>query len=64
MECVVNAERVDENSFGFALGLIEEPQYFKVFFAKQNLSNCKFSMKVKERAMLVNTPILDAYTNY
>lgn len=31
---VANAERVDGNSFGFALGLVEEPQSFKVFFAK------------------------------
>ena len=49
------------NSFGFALGLVEEPQSFKVFFAKHNLSSFKFSTKVWEKAMLVNTPILEAY---
>ena len=58
---VANTERVDGNSFGFALGLVEEPQSFKIFFAKHNLSNFKFSTKVWERAMLINTPILDAY---
>ena len=35
---VANAERVDGNSFGFAFGLVEEPQSFKIFFAKHNLS--------------------------
>ena len=54
---VVKAERVDGNSFGFALGLVEEPQPFKIFFAKHNLSNFKFSTKVWKRAILVNTPI-------
>ena len=58
---VANAERVDGNSFGFAFGLVEEPQSFKIFFAKHNLSSFKFSTKVWERAMLVNTPILEVY---
>ena len=43
---VTNAERVDGNSFGFALSLVEEPQSFKVFFAKHNLSSFKFSTEV------------------
>ena len=60
---VANAERVDGNSFGFAFGLVEEPQSFKIFFAKHNLSSFKFSTKVWERAMLVNTPILEVYQN-
>ena len=34
---------------------------FKIFFAKHNLSSFKFSTKVCERDMLVNTPILEAY---
>ena len=60
---VTNAERVDGNSFGFALSLVEEPQSFKVFFAKHNLSSFKFSTEYGERTLLVNTPILnyDAY---
>ena len=61
---VANAERVDGNSIGFALGLVEEPQSFKIFFAKHNLSSFKFSTKVWERDMLVNTPILEAYANF
>ncbi|WP_329772431.1 hypothetical protein, partial [Bacteroides fragilis] len=40
---------------------VEEPQSFKIFFAKHNLSSFKFSTKVWERNMLVNTPILEAY---
>ncbi|WP_418795765.1 hypothetical protein, partial [Phocaeicola plebeius] len=43
------------------LGFVEEPQSFKVFFAKHNLSSFKFSTKVRERAILVNTPILEVY---
>ncbi|WP_219915875.1 hypothetical protein, partial [Phocaeicola faecicola] len=43
-------------------GLVEEPQSFKIFFAKHNLSSFKFSTKVWERNMLVNTPILEAYS--
>ena len=43
------------------LSLVEEPQSFKVFFAKHDLSSFKFSTKVWERTMLVNTPILEAY---
>ena len=39
------------------------PQSFKIFFAKHNLSSFKFSTKVWERTMLVNTPILEAYHN-
>ncbi|MBV3868690.1 hypothetical protein, partial [Phocaeicola coprocola] len=35
----------------------------KIFFAKHNLSSFKFSTKVCERDMLVNTPILEAYIN-
>ena len=58
---VANAERVDGNSIGLTLGFVEEPQSFKIFFAKQNLSSFKFSTKVCERDMLVNTPILEAY---
>lgn len=46
---------------GLTLGLVEEPQSFKIFFAKHNLSSFKFSTKVWERDMLVNTPILEAY---
>ena len=42
--------------------LVEEPQSFKIFFAKHNLSSFKFSTKVWERTMLVNTPILEAYS--
>ena len=61
---VANAERVDGNSIGFALGLVEEPQSFKIFFAKHNLSSFKFSTKVWERNMLVNTPILDGYESF
>ena len=61
---VANAERVDGNSIGFALGLVEEPQSFKIFFAKHNLSSFKFSTKVWERNMLVNTPILDGYKSF
>ena len=37
---------------------------FKIFFAKHNLSSFKFSTKVWERAMLVNTPILDELNTY
>lgn len=59
---IANAERVDRNYLGFAFGLVEESQSFKVFFAKHNLSSFKFSAKVRERAMLINTPILDAYS--
>ena len=44
-----------------AYGFVEEPQSFKIFFAKHNLSSFKFSTKVCERDMLVNTPILEAY---
>ena len=58
---VTNAERVDGNSIGLTLGFVEEPQSFKIFFAKHNLSSFKFSTKVCERDMLVNTPILDGY---
>ena len=58
---VTNAERVDGNSIGLTLGFVEEPQSFKIFFAKHNLSSFKFSTKVCERDMLVNTPILEAY---
>lgn len=58
---VANAERVDGNSIGLTLGFVEEPQSFKIFFAKHNLSSFKFSTKVCERDMLVNTPILEAY---
>ena len=58
---VANAERVDGNSIGLTLGFVEEPQSFKIFFAKHNLSSFKFSTKVWERTMLVNTPILEAY---
>lgn len=58
---VANARWDDGNSFGLTLGLVEEPQSFKVFFAKHNLSSFKFSTKVWERIMLVNTPILDGY---
>lgn len=47
---------------GLTLGFVEEPQSFKIFFAKHNLSSFKFSTKVWERNMLVNTPILDGYT--
>ncbi|WP_204405225.1 hypothetical protein, partial [Bacteroides caecigallinarum] len=36
-------------------------QPFKIFFAKHNLSSFKFSTKVWEREILVNTPILEAY---
>lgn len=60
---VANAERVDGNSIGLTLGFVEEPQSFKIFFAKHNLSSFKFSTKVKERDILVNTPILEAYNN-
>ena len=60
---VANAERVDGNSIGLTLGFVEEPQSFKIFFAKHNLSSFKFSTKVCERDMLVNTPILEAYVN-
>ena len=60
---VANAERVDGNSIGLTLGFVEEPQSFKIFFAKHNLSSFKFSTKVCERDMLVNTPILEAYGN-
>lgn len=56
---VANAKRVDGNSFEF--GLVEESQSFKIFFAKHTLSNFKFSTKAWEKAMLVNTPILEAY---
>ena len=31
---VANAERVDGNSIGLTLGFVEEPQSFKIFFAK------------------------------
>ena len=58
---VANAERVDGNPIGLTLGFVEEPQSFKIFFAKHNLSSFKFSTKVCERDMLVNTPILEAY---
>ena len=58
---VANAERVDGNSIGLTLGFVEKPQSFKIFFAKHNLSSFKFSTKVCERDMLVNTPILDGY---
>ena len=58
---VANAERVDGNSIGLTLGFVEEPQSLKIFFAKHNLSSFKFSTKVCERDMLVNTPILEAY---
>ena len=58
---VANTERVDGNSIGLTLGFVEEPQSFKIFFAKHNLSSFKFSTKVCERDMLVNTPILEAY---
>lgn len=61
---VANAERVDGNSIGLTLGFVEEPQSFKIFFAKHNLSSFKFSTKVCERDMLVNTPILEAYKRY
>lgn len=54
-------EWVDGNSFGFAFNLVEESQSFIVFCAKHNLLSFKFSTKVWERAMLVNTPIFDAY---
>ena len=60
---VANAERVDGNSIGLTLGFVEEPQSFKIFFAKHNLSSFKFSTKVWERTMLVNTPILEAYVS-
>ena len=43
------------------IGFVEKPQSFKIFFAKHNLSSFKFSTKVWERAMLVNTPISEAY---
>ncbi|WP_304251926.1 hypothetical protein, partial [Phocaeicola plebeius] len=46
---------------GLTLGFVEEPQSFKIFFAKHNLSSFKFSTKVWERNMIVNTPILDGY---
>ena len=36
----------------------------QIFFAKHNLSSFKFSTKVCERDMLVNTPILEAYRKY
>ena len=52
---VANAERVDGNSIGLTLGFVEEPQSF--------LSSFKFSTKVCERDMLVNTPILEAYVS-
>ena len=58
---VANAERVDGNSIGLTLGFVEEPQSFKIFFAKHNLSSFKFSTKVCERDMLGKTPILEAY---
>lgn len=58
---VANAERVDGNSIGLTLGFVEKSQSFKIFFAKHNLSSFKFSTKVCERDMLVNTPILEAY---
>ena len=61
---VANAESVDGNSLGLTLGFVEEPQSFKIFFAKHNLSSFKFSTKVWERNMLVNTPILDGYAIY
>ena len=43
---VANAERVDGNSIGLTLGFV---------------ASFKFSTKVCERDMLVNTPILEAY---
>ena len=36
---------------------------FQNLFAKHNLSSFKFSTKVWERNMIVNTPILDGYEN-
>lgn len=49
------------NSFGFILDRVEGSLSFLNFFVKHKLSSFKFSAKIQEEEILINTPILDVY---